>query len=293
MYLPEIELHEAATLDHAGELMERYAPDARFLAGGTDLFVDLKTRRLATNHLVSLQHIDAMRGVSVDDGHLRVGALTTPSQLNENGVLPKRLEAILDATRAMASPQIRNVATVGGNIASAVPCADLPPILMAMNASVVLWSLAGERQVPLDLFFLGVRQTALRPAEVLREIVVPKPPHRVGSAYARFALREGNAIAVAGVAAWLSLDDHDTIREARIVIGAVAPVPKLVVEAGSRLAGGPADEDAFQAAAATAMEAAEPISDVRGSADFRRELVGVLTRRALTTARQRALEEVA
>jgi carbon-monoxide dehydrogenase medium subunit len=279
-------------LDEAGELMERFAPDARLLAGGTDLLVDLKTNRVTAQHLVGIGRIDSMRCVATDKGQLRIGALTTPNQLSADRNVCERFDPILDATRDMASPQIRNVATVGGNITSAVPCADLPPILMVMKASVALWSRGGERQLLLDSFFVGPRQTELRVGEVLKEVIVPAPPPRFGSAYARFALRDGNAIAVASVAAGLLLDDDDTIRDARIVLGAVAPIPKLVLHAASRLKGQPANEDAFGAAAEAAAEEAEPISDVRGSAGFRRELVCVLTRRALMKARHRIREDV-
>jgi len=190
----------------------------------------------------------------------------------------------------MAAPQIRNMATVGGNIAAAVPCADLPPILIAMNASVVLWSAEGEREVPLREFFVGPRTTVRRDNEVLTAILVPNLPPRFGAAYARFQLRDGNAIAVASVAAGLLLGEDNTVQNARIVLGAVAPVPKLVEPAAALLVGKPPDEDAFRMAADAAAAEAEPICDVRGSADFRREIVGVMTRRALATALERAQE---
>ncbi len=293
MHLPDIELHEATTLEEAAAAKSRYAPDARLLAGGTDLLVDLKAGRVSVGHLVSVNRIDALRGVSETDGSLRIGALTTITQLGCSSIVRERFSPILDATGKMAAPQIRNVATVGGNIACAVPCADLPPILTAMHASVALWSPKGERSVPLEAFFVDARQTVLRDDEVLTRVLVPKPPPGFGAAYARFALRDGNAIAVAAVAAGLTLGRDNTVRSARIVLGAVAPIPKVVEAARTVLVGKRADEEAFSAAAVAAMEAAEPISDVRGSADFRREVVGVMTRRALATACRRAQENAA
>lgn len=290
MYLPDIELHEATTLEHAAEVLTRYAPNARLLAGGTDLLVDLKTGRASFEHLVSINCIDALRGISETSEGLRIGALTTVTQLGRSTVVQERFSPILDATSRMAAPQIRNVATVGGNIAAAVPCADLPPILTAMNASVVLWSTKGQREVPLDGFFVGPRQTVLGDNEVLTAILVPKLPPRFGAAYARFQLRDGNTIAVAAVAASLLLGDDDTVQDARIVLGAVAPVPKLVESAAALLVGKPPDDDAFRMAADAAAAEAEPICDVRSSADFRREIVGVMTRRALAAALQRAQE---
>lgn len=290
MYLPDIELHEAATLEKAVVVLATYTPDVRLLAGGTDVLVDLKTGRVGVAHLVSISRIDALRGISETDDGLRIGALTTISQLDRSPLVRKRFSPMLDATGKMAAPQIRNVATVGGNIASAVPSADLPPILTAMNASVTLWSATGRRKVPLETFFVGPRQTVRRNDEVLTEILVPEAPPGFGAAYARFSLRDGNAIAVAAVAAGLLLNSNNTVQDARIVLGAVAPIPRLVISAGARLIGQPPNEDAFRAAADIALKAADPISDLRGSADFRRELVGVLTRRALTTAHQRAKE---
>ena len=290
MHVPEIELHETATLDEAVAAMDRCGPEARLLAGGTDLLVDLKTGRIRAGHLVSLNRIEALRGLSETSIGLRIGALTTITQLDRSPIVRQCFSPLLDATRQMAAPQIRNVATVGGNIASAVPCADLPPILTAMKASVVLWSAREQRTVPLEAFFVGPRQTIRRDDEVLTAVLVPRLPPGFGAAYARFQLRDGNAVAVASVAASMLLDSNDTVREVRVVLGAVAPVPTLAESAGAGLVGQPADEDAFRRAAQAAMKAAEPISDVRGSAEFRREIVGVMTRRALAGACRRARE---
>jgi carbon-monoxide dehydrogenase medium subunit len=290
VYIPDIELHEVTTLEDAATEMQRYAPSARFLAGGTDLIVDLKSGRVDVGHLISLNRIESLRGVVDDGGGLRVGALTTVTELDRSPFVRDSFPALLDATRRMAIPQIRNVATVGGNICSAVPCADLPPILTALRASIVLLSPAGQRNVPLDSFFTGARQTIRRDNEVLSAVIVPKVPPRVGVAYVRFSLRNANAIAVASVAASLQLTDDGTIKEARIVLGAVAPVPAMARAAGEKLAGQPPDPEAFRTAAESAMDAADPICDVRGSADYRRTLVGVLTQRALNEALRRTKE---
>ncbi|MEE9211380.1 MAG: xanthine dehydrogenase family protein subunit M [Phycisphaeraceae bacterium] len=283
-------MHEPATLEEAAALLGQYAPEARLLAGGTDLLVDLKTGRGSARHLVSIHGIGQLHGVLESKAGLRIGALTTISQLDGLPIIAKRYAAIQDATREMAAPQIRNAATVGGNIAGAVPCADLPPVLMVMNASIVLWSAAGERTVAIEDLFVGPRETILCADEVLTAVIVPDPPDRFGAAYARFALRDGNAIAVAAVAAALELDSDGTVREARVALGAVSPTPKLVEAAGASLIGRALGDDAINDAAEAAMEAAEPISDVRGSAEYRRELVGILTPRAVATACERAKE---
>ncbi len=288
MHLREFTLHQAGSLEEAGVLLARLGPAARILAGGTDLLVDLKTGRASGPQLVSINRVAGLRGVTETEGGLRIGALTTITELNRSPLVRGRFSALQDATRTMAAPQIRNVATVGGNIASAVPCADLPPILIALHASVVLWSPTGEREVPLDGFFTGARRTIRREGEILTAVLVPHPPPGFGAAYARFALRDGNAIAVAAAAASLTLAREDTVREARIVLGAVAPIPRLVSSAAAELVGYAPSEDTFERAAQAARKVADPISDVRGSAEFRRGLVEVLTKRALRTAWRRA-----
>lgn len=291
MLLTDIEFHEANTLKEASEWMGQYAPNARLMAGGTDVLVDLKTGRYSTSHIVSLNRISALRGLTTTDGSLRIGALTTPNQLQASTVIWERFPAILEAVRDMAVPQIRNMATVGGNVAGAVPSGDMPPILIVLNASAILWSRSEEREVPLQDFFVGPRQTVRRDDEILTEIRVPYPPPRFGAAYSRFALREANGCAVATVAASLRLDEKGVIRDARVCVGAVAPIPKLAQKAGAVLLGKPADKAAFRQAAQEAQEISQPISDIRSSADYRRELIGILTRRALDAARQRALGE--
>jgi len=290
LYLPDFQLHEARTLEDAATLTARHGPSARLLAGGTDLLVDLKTGRCTYDHLVSLNRIDGLRGVSAADGGLRIGALTTVTELTRSPVVRERFAPILDAALRMAAPQIRNVATVGGNIAAAVPCADLPPILTAMNASVALWSAGDIREVRLTEFFLGARRTVMQKGEILSAVHVPQPERGFGAAYERFSLRDGNAIAVASVAAGMTLDRDGSVTDACVILGAVAPVPKIVAGADAAVIGDPPTEDSFSAAAELAVKTAEPISDVRGSAEFRRKIVGVLTRRALAKAHERARE---
>lgn len=290
MYVPDVEFHACVTLEDAGALLTRHAPRARVLAGGTDLLVDLKTGRASAQHLVSISRIDSLRGVWATAEGLRIGALTSITRLHHSSLVRERWAPLRDATGQMAAPQIRNMATVGGNIACAVPCADLPPILTVLNAEIVAWSSRGERRLPLPRFFLGPRRTAMEGDEILTAVVVPPMPAGFGAAYARFALREGNAIAVAAAAAGLRLDAEGRIADARLTLGAVAPVPQTVQAAQEMLVGHRPDEPLFDKAAAAAELAARPISDVRGSAEFRRKLVGVLTRRALHAALRRARE---
>lgn len=289
MYVPDIELHEARTMDEAFALMDRLG-DARILAGGTDLLVDLKAGRADAAALISIKRVGELKGITQRDGELHIGALTTITELNRAPLVRKRYPTIIDATSKMAAPQIRNVATVGGNVVSAVPCADLPPVFLAINASASVQSSKGKRSIPLESFFRHVRKTAIAPNEVLTAIVVPAPSERFGAAYARFALRDGNSIAVAGVAAGLEFDADGRISAARVALGAVSPTPVLVGDAEDLLVGKQLDETVGAQVAESAMRACDPICDIRGSEEFRREIVGVLTMRALVAAQERARE---
>ncbi|MHC5111214.1 MAG: FAD binding domain-containing protein [Planctomycetota bacterium] len=287
--MPDVELHEARTMDEAFALMDRLE-GARLLAGGTDLLVDLKARRAGAGALISIKRIDSLKGVAQRDGNLHIGALTTITELNATPIVRDRFPAIFDATRKMAAPQIRNVATVGGNVVSAVPCADLPPVFLVMNASAIVQSSESERRIPLESFFRNVRQTSLATNEMLTAIVVPAPPEGSGAAYARFALREGNAIAVAAVAAGLEINGKGDVASARVALGAVSPTPVLVSDTEELLVGKRLDETLCAQVAESARNACDPISDVRGTKEFRREIVGVLTVRALQAAQTRAME---
>jgi carbon-monoxide dehydrogenase medium subunit len=289
VHLPTVQLHHAASLEDAVALMDRYGPRAEFLAGGTDILVDLKTSRTSTDHLISISGIDQAHGIDHSGSGLTIGSLVTIAELNESD-LAGPWSAIQDATSVMAAPAIRNMATVGGNLASAVPCADLPPILMALDARLDLWSPSGIRNIAVADFFTGPRSTVREHNEVLLSIKVPQPERRSGAAYVRFALREGNAIAVASAAAFIHLNHSGGIDSAALAIGAVAPAPLLVRDAASLLVGEAPNEILWAEAADAAIRASEPISDIRASAEFRKELTGVLATRALRLATDRAGE---
>ncbi len=287
MYVPDIELYEARTIDELFDLSSRYA-SAKILAGGTDLLVDLKAGRVSASSLISIKKIDSLKHISLDESGLCIGSLATITQLNGSSLVREQFPSLIDATSRMAAPQVRNAATVGGNIVSAVPCADLPPILMALNASVVVKSSKNERKIPLSSFFIHVRKTTLLPGEVVTSIIVPTPRTGSGAAYERFSLRDGNSIAVAGVAANLRFSKRGEIESTRLVLGAVSPTPKLVEDAENTMVGHMLDDEIGTKVASIAMADCNPIDDVRGSAAFRREIVGVLTKRALQSAWARA-----
>lgn len=288
MYISALELHEATSLEDAAALLSSLSPDVRLLAGGTDVLVDLKNKGNGVSHLVTMDRIESMHGITKEKDGLRIGALTTISELDESPLINGPYEIIRDAASQMATLQIRNTATIGGNLIGANPCADLPPVLIVLDATAEVVSGKGTREVPIEDLITGPRQTVLAKDELLAAILVPQPPPGFGAAYARFGLRKGNSIAVATVAASLILDDDGAVQDVRLALGAVAPRPLKVDAAKLWLEDRKLNGDAFAEVARAAMEAAQPISDIRGSAEYRRELVGVLTRRALVAAEKRA-----
>jgi carbon-monoxide dehydrogenase medium subunit len=283
MMIPEIAFHRPATVAEACELSRALGPAAAFLAGGTELLPDFQRGRESARHLIALSRITELHGITLGDDGLHIGALTTLADIAASAPVQSFLLALAEAARAVGSAQVRNVATIGGNICRAVSCADLPPVLIAAAGSVRVADTTGDRSLPLEGFLLGARQTALRPGEVLVEVVLPIQPRGSAAAYERFARRRGSSLAVASVAARVTLEGG-RIRGARVALGAVAPAPVLVAAAADVLEGEPPSDAVFERAARECVAAALPISDLRGSAAFRHDLVAVLARRALAGA---------
>ncbi len=273
--------HLAEAISLLGELKE-----ARVLAGGTDLLVNIKQDSVRANNLISLQYVRELRGIEEDRGRIRIGAMVTPYEIHSNALIKKHLPALADAAQNMASPQIRSMATAGGNIASAVPSADLPPSLIAAEATIVL-DCGKPREVPLIEFFTGPRETVCGSGEILVSILVPIPPPHTGISYQKMTLREANALAVTGVASRLTLRNNK-IEKAAVVLGAVAPTPLLAAGASEFLYGQVPSDSLFKKAALRAKEEGKPISDIRGSAWYRKELIQILTLRTLRQALERA-----
>ncbi len=284
---PPLEYHRPTALSEACELLGELGPEAQVLAGGTDVLVDLRRGSRKPHHLVSLSDLDELKGIALTDGELRIGALVTPAGLEASEVVRSGRPDLLDAVGVFGSPQVRNRATVGGNLCTAASCGDLAPLLMALGGRVGLRGPAGRRELPLHDFFGDHRSSGLAAGEILVEVVVPAGVRGEGAAYRTFGLRAENFITVAGVAACIRLEDG-VCREARIALGAVAPTPVLAPEAEARMVDQAIDETTIREAALAARAAAVPISDVRGSADHRRELVEALCRRSLHAALRRA-----
>ena len=281
---PEVRLEEPTSLSDVLALLGEHEGRAILIAGGTDIVVDMRNGDLRPELLISLARVEGLDGIELIDDALWIGALVTPNQLAADERIQARLPALADAAQCMASYPIRNLATIGGNLCSASPSADLAPPLMAAGAEIVIQTHDGERRNPLSGFFVDVKRTSLEAAEVLTHVVIPKQPPRTGIAYCPFKLREANALAVASSAVRLTLDDEGSIADARIVLGAVAPTPLLAEKSGKLLIGHQPTSELFTQAALQASAESKPITDVRGSGTHRKALVEVLTRRALEEA---------
>jgi CO/xanthine dehydrogenase FAD-binding subunit len=284
MLLPSFSFHRPSTLAEAVDMLTSFGASAKLLAGGTDLLVNMKLGKLKPDQLIDLENLAELTASASNGDTLELGAGLKASAIagGLNGIVPA---ALAKGAGALGSPQVRNRATIGGNLATARPAADMCVPLLALGASVVLMGPEGERQVELSEFFQGPGLTSMAAGEVLTKALVAKQQPGWGSGYSKLGLRKALEISLVNVAGWLSLqDDGKTIKEGRVSLGAVAPTPVLSPGAAQALAGAPADEKTFAAAAAAAAADARPIDDHRGSAEYRRDMVAVLTRRCLARA---------
>jgi carbon-monoxide dehydrogenase medium subunit len=262
--------------------------DVKLVAGGTDLLPQMKNGVLKARRVVDLSHLPELKLIErTSDGSLRVGAGVSARTLELAQMVRDGFTSLAESAGVVGSLQIRHLATLGGNLANAAPSADMAPPLLALDAEFLIAGPRGQRHVPAKDFFQGVRRTQLAPDELLVEIIIPAPGSGSGGTYVRHTPRRELDIAVVGVAAQLTIADGKCVK-ARIALAAVAPVPVRASAAEARLEGEAVTPALIEEAGNLAVEAASPISDQRGSAEFRRHLVRVLTRRTLTTALERA-----
>lgn len=262
-------------------------PEAIPLAGGTDLLLQIKEKRLSARTLLSLKRIPELHQVT-DNGKFVLGSAVTLRQITTHPRIRQDYMALTEGAGLIGSFQIRNVATVGGNLCNAAPSADTAPPLLVLGAQVLMVGGQGERLLPLEAFFQGPGSTALNQAELLKQIILPEPEPRSGSFYLRFTPRRFMDIALAGAAAAVTLDKKGTIKEARLALGAVAPRPMRALEAEKILKGRTPTDELLQESGALAAREAQPIDDLRASSEYRKHLVEVLIPRALKGAIARA-----
>jgi len=270
-------------------LKSMHAADSSLLAGGTDLIVFMRGGRKRPSLVIDSKQIPELTELRLEDSRLVLGAAVSCRRIYEHPGIVQNYPALVESTSLIGGIQIQGRATVGGNLCNAAPSADTVPALIVYGATAHISGANGSREVPVEKFCLAPGRNCLNADEILVNIVMPLPPARSGACFLRFIPRNEMDIAVANAAAYVELDEsEDIIKAARVAIGAVAPVPLLVEEAGASLAGQAATEEVIARAAKIARAAAKPIADMRGTVEHRLQLVEVLTARALREAVERA-----
>jgi len=278
------------SVDAAVALLANAGAGARVLAGGTDLLVQLRADIVEPKLVVDIKRIAETRKVTEEAGGFRVGAAVAGAELSEHPKFEHVWPGVMYAFDLIGSTQIQGRCTLGGNLCNASPAADSVPAMVAVGAIARIAGPGGTRDVPVEEIPTGPAKTSLKPGEFVVSIFFPKKPPHTGDAYLRFIPRTEMDIAVVGSGVCLTLDGSGTCTAAKICLGAVAPTVILVPEAAKALIGTKVDEAAIAAAGQAASNAAKPISDKRGTIEYRRKVAGVLTRRALTQALERAKE---
>lgn len=281
--MKSFEYHAPETLDAAIDILSHHEAGAFPLAGGTDLVTSTRYGHIAPKVVVNLKRVPGLAEVTVEDnGGLRLGALVRLNQIAGSEQIQQHCALLSQTAAKMASPLIRNLATVGGNLCNAAPSADLAQPLIALDAEAVIAGPSRERRVPLKEFFTGPGNTVLSRDELLTAVLVPSVDPLARSVYIKHTYRQAMDIAIVGVAAVIRFDARDAVcRQARLVLGAVAPTPLRAYDAEIALEGAILTDDRIARAAQLAARAARPIDDTYSSAWYRREMVEVLTRRAL------------
>lgn len=279
--------HAPATIGEATALLSRLGDDAKVLSGGQSLIPLLKLRLASPRHLVDINRIPGLAYVKEADGALRIGALAREVDLDESDVVRARYPLLADATRVIADPLVRNLATVAGNLAHGDPANDHPAVMLALGAEITATGPFGARRIPIGSFFKGPFETALKPDELLTEIRVPAPAPRSGGAYVKLERKVGD-FATAAVAAQITLAGDGTVADIGIALTNVGLTPIKADKAEAALRGRRPDDAAIKEAAQLAADAARPEPDLRGSAEYKKDVVRVLTARALRKAIERA-----
>lgn len=301
------------TLDEALILLDQYGNRAQLIAGGTDVIVMIKQKKLFPDVLISLQGIPGLGQIDYN-GMLRIGPMVTHRAIEKSELIRKEFSALTDAADVLGSVQIRNVATIGGNICTAAPSADTASPLLALGAQVKLKSMKTERTIPIEQFFTGPGETVLEKGQILTEILIPKPLPNTGSAYWKLQRRGALDLPILGVAVLLSLDkatvtcsdllctaspistvlhslegDEVICKEARIALGVAAPTPMRAIKAENLLRGKKISDELLEEVAETAAKEAQPRDSIRGEAWYRRDMIKVLVKRMTMRCIERIL----
>jgi carbon-monoxide dehydrogenase medium subunit len=279
--------HRPQSIEEALNLLGEHGDEAKILAGGQSLIPLMRFRLAEPGTLIDINRISGLDGIAEENGWLRIGALTREAAIDHSAIIRKRYPLLADTARVIADPLVRNLATVGGNLAHADPANDHPATMLAYRAELVARGPDGERTVPIDSFFNGPFEPTLDPGEILTEIRIPAPGSNSGGAYEKFERKVGD-YAVAAAAVQVTLAEDGTIAEAGVATTNVSFDLQRCSAAEDVLRGQQPTDEVVRAAAQAAADAADPTSDLRGPADYKRGVTRTVTRRALQRALDRA-----
>jgi carbon-monoxide dehydrogenase medium subunit len=289
MIPPAFEYLRPATIPEAIALLQQYGEDAKILSGGQSLIPMMKLRIARPAYLVDINHITGLSYVKEEGGFLKIGGLTREAELEASPLIHTRYPILVDTAHVIADPQVRNLATVAGNLAHGDPANDHPATMLALGAQIVATGARGERVIPIEGFFVSLFSTALQQGEILTEIRIPVPPARSGGAYSKLERKVGD-FATAAVAAQVTLDDKGAVQRAGIGLTNVGATPIKARKAEDFLRGKKIDEANRAQAAQLAADEAQPSSDLRGPAEYKKGLVKELAKRSLSRAAERAAQ---
>lgn len=287
MIPPPFEYLRPKTVPEAIAMLQEHGDEAKILSGGQSLIPMMKLRLARPGYLIDINRISGLSHIKEEGGYLKIGGLAREAELEASPVVRANYPIISDTAHVIADPQVRNLATVAGNLAHGDPANDHPATMIALSAQVVANGSKGERVIPIENFFLSLFSTALRQDEILIEIRIPIPPPRSGGAYFKMERKVGD-FATAAVAAQLTLDDQGTCQKAGIGLTNVGATPIKARKAEAFLQGKKLDEATIRQAAQLAADEAEPSADLRGPVEYKKGLVKELAKRALLRALERA-----
>jgi aerobic carbon-monoxide dehydrogenase medium subunit len=287
MIPPSFEYLRPKTVSEAVAMLHQHGDEAKILSGGQSLIPMMKLRLVRPGFLIDINRISGLSYVKEEGGYLKIGGLTREAELEDSPLVRSKYPILLDTAHVIADPQVRNMATVGGNLAHGDPANDHPATMVALGAQVIATGPKGERVIPIEDFFVSLFATALQHEEILTEIRIPVPPARSGGAYFKLERKVGD-FATAAVAAQLTLDEKGVCQEVGIGLTNVGPTPVKARKAEEFLRGKDSDESNIAQAAQLAADESTPSPDLRGPVEYKKGLVKELAKRALTRALGRA-----
>lgn len=287
MVLPQFEYLAPTTLEEASKLLLEHGDRAKAMAGATDLIPPMRDKAFTVDYLVDLKKIPGLNYLEYDEEEgLKIGALTTLREIEHSPIVKEKNPALAYSAKVVASTQIRAKGTLVGNICNASPSCDNGPNTLAQNAKILVYGPNGERTIMAEDFFVGVKKTALQPGEIVTGMVFPPLAENESAAYIKHAVRKAMDLAIIGVAVKIKVEDG-ICKDARIALGAVATTPIRAPKAEEALIGTTLTEEDIVKASVEAMNACSPISDIRASKEYRKDMIRVFTKRAIRQAMER------